>query len=63
MSIQLSTQEVFKLLQARYDYFEVYSGFSENGSPNDAEAHNDVVDVLKAAVESFSQGRLQVVVK
>lgn len=63
MSIQLSTQEVFKLLQTRYDYFETYAGFSESGSPYDAQAHNEVIDALKATVESFSQGRLQVVVK
>ncbi len=63
MNTQLTTEELFKLLQDRYNNFTTYSGFSPEGSPYDELAHNAVIAALKAAVESFSMGRLQVVTK
>lgn len=62
MNIQLTTEEIFKLLQDRFSTFN-YNGFSLEGKPYDYEAHNAVIATLKDAVESFSMGRLQVVTK
>lgn len=63
MNSELTTEELFKLLQDRYNNFTTYSGFSLEGKPYDEELHNGVIATLKATVESFSMGRLQVVPK
>lgn len=62
MNSQLTTEEIFKLLQDRFSIFN-QSGFSSEGFPYDEEGHNAVIATLKDAVESFSMGRLQVTTK
>lgn len=60
MNTQLSTEEIFKLLQDRFNTFN-FSGFSSQGAQYDEEAHNAVIATLKDAVKSFTMGRLEVV--
>lgn len=62
MNTQLTTEEIFKLLQDRFNTFN-FSGFSSQGTPYDEEAHNNVIATLKDAVESFTMGRLHVTTK
>lgn len=62
MNSGLTTEELFKLLQDRYNTFN-FSGFSPQGNPYEEQAHNAVIATLKDVVESFSAGRLKVVRK
>lgn len=62
MQSELSTIEVFNLLNGRYDAFLRTGGFSKEGGPFDVQAHNAVLETLKDAVDKFTEGRLQVVV-
>lgn len=61
--MNLNEYEVFAILKSRYDTFIRYGSWSSSKTPYDADAHNAVIHALKEFVDSFSQGRLEVVVK
>lgn len=61
--MKLDEYEVFAILKSRYDTFIRSGSWSSSKTPYDADAHNAVIHALKEFVDSFSQGRLEVVVK
>lgn len=63
INMKLNEQEVFLLLGNRYESFLKTGGWSINDAPYDADAHNAVIHALREFVDSFSKGRLEVVVK
>lgn len=61
MQSELTGIEIFNLLSSRYEEFLRSGAFTSFGSPADVYAHNAVIETLKDAVSSFSEGRLEVV--
>ena len=61
--MKLDEYEVFSILKSRYDTFIRSGAWSSSKAPYDADAHNAVIHALKEFVDTFSQGRLEVVVK